>query len=334
MALQRKTKASFVWDIVGKNLKLLGYPFVRIICGVLLLAAMWSLIFDVSAMEVGQVATGVVNEAFQGQGDSSSNSSTPEQQQLANKVQNLAGHTHFGYLILFVLINAFVGLISVGAVNAQALALSRSENRSFLYGYSMALLRLPQLFLWWLVTVIVGAILNAIEQHRLVGLIIGSILGFAWTILTYFAITAIMATGSGPFTAIGQSKKTVTDVVKKIYGSDSGVDMKTLRVGLRIGGPLFVISLFLGMACLALLFVDARALHGGGHGVTAGALGTLFVLLLVNGAFASAMVAILKAVLYVWAEEDQVMEGVDTEQLGHAFIAPHQKTASPSLASP
>ena len=95
-----------------------------------------------------------------------------------------------------------------------------------------------------------------------------------------------------------------------------------------------MISLFLGMACLALLFVDARALHGGGHGVTAGALGTLFVLLLVNGAFSSAMVAILKAVLYVWAEEDQVMEGVDTEQLGHAFIAPHQKTASPSLASP
>ena len=93
------------------------------------------------------MATGVVNEAFQGKGDSSSSSLTPEQQQLANKVQNLAGHTHFGYLILFVLINAFVGLISVGAVNAQALALSRSENRSFLYGYSMALLRLPQLFL-------------------------------------------------------------------------------------------------------------------------------------------------------------------------------------------
>ena len=38
MALQRKTKASFVWDIVRKNLKLLGYPFVRVICGVLLLA--------------------------------------------------------------------------------------------------------------------------------------------------------------------------------------------------------------------------------------------------------------------------------------------------------
>jgi len=326
-------KASFVWDIVQKNLKLVGYPFVRIICGLLLLAAMWSLIFDVSAMKVGQLATGVVNETFQDDNNSSTGSLDPQQQQVADQAQNVAEHTHFGYLILFLLINAFVGLISVGAVNAQALALSRSDNRSFIYGYSMALIRLPQLFLWWLLTVIVGSILNVIEQHRVIGLIVGAILGLAWTILTYFAITAIMATGSGPFSAIGESKKTVTDIVKKIYGSDDRVNMRTLRIGLQIGGPLFLISILLSMVCIAILFVDIRALHGGGHGVTAGALGTLFVVIMISGAFHSAMTAILKAILYVWAEEDQVMEGVDAEQLNHAFIAPHHQSAGPSVVS-
>jgi len=87
-----------------------------------------------------------------------------------------------------------------------------------------------------------------------------------------------------------------------------------------VGGPLLVISSLLIITMMVALFVDFRWLHKGGHGVTAGMIGTLLVVMVINGAFHSALYAVLKSVLYVWAEEDKLAENVDTEVLDNAFI--------------
>ena len=49
----RRKSAHFVWDMVRDDMTLLTYPFIRIAAGIVLLAAMWTMIFDISALESG-----------------------------------------------------------------------------------------------------------------------------------------------------------------------------------------------------------------------------------------------------------------------------------------
>ena len=58
----------------------------------------------------------------------------------------------------------------------------------------------------------------------------------------------------------------------------------------------------------------------GSPAVTAGLFGGFIVVMIVNGAFLAALGAVLKAVLYVWAEEDSLPEGVDADQFDNAFV--------------
>jgi hypothetical protein len=234
-------------------------------------------------------------------------------------VSNLAGHINFGWLIAFIVINLFIGVFSVGALTGQALALARGEHRSIGYGYSLALTRFPQLIVWGLITLIVGLILRAIESHRALGLILASLIGLVWSVLTFFSITAIMATGCGPFGAIKQSKNTIVDSVRKITGSDS-VNFKKVRRGLYIGGPLMIVNIALFLLLAGLVFLDFRSLTSGGHGISLGAFAAILIVLYINGAFMSAMWAIVKASVYVWAEENVIQPQVDEGILKKSFV--------------
>ena len=233
MARTKRTSAHFAWDILRSDMKLILYPIIRIVAMVVVLAAMWHLIFDISMMNAASTAGDLANTTIgeemneQRYGNEFQNTSQGQENYARGEsdVSNLAGHINFGWLIAFIVINLFIGVFSVGALTGQALALARGEHRSIGYGYSMALMRFPQLIAWGLITLIVGIILRAIESHRVLGLILASIIGLVWSVLTFFSITAIMATGCGPFGAIKQSKNTIVDSVRKITGSDS-VDFK------------------------------------------------------------------------------------------------------------
>ena len=327
----RRMSAHFVWDMMREDLNLLAYPFVRIGAGIVLLALMWTAIFDISAIEVGTALVDAGNEVLVSSedGQSADAAATPEEQKAGDEMNAVFEHTDFGYLVLFLIINAFIGIFSIGAVNAHALSVARGQRKGFGYGYAIAAARLPQLIAWWILTVVVGTVLHMIERIRFVGPIIALLLGLGWAILTFFSITAIMATGCGPFGAIGRSKQTIVDCIQKARGPHSDADLKTMRIGLRVGGPLLIVSMLLGLAAMAMIFIDMRWLHQGGHGLTIGMFGTLIGVMIVNGAFRSAMYAVLKSVLYVWAEEDTVPENVDATILDNAFI----EKRGPRLAS-
>ncbi|MCH2161096.1 MAG: DUF6159 family protein [Phycisphaerales bacterium] len=328
MIRAKRTSASFAWDILRADMKLILYPILRIVAMVALLAAMWHLIFDISAMEAARsmddLANSAINEGVNEEkyGDQFQNSSQGMEntKRAEGDVSNLFGHMHFGWFFLFILINIFIGVFSVGALTAQALAVARGERKSIGYGYGMALIRSPQLIMWWLVTLIVGIILRAIESHRVLGLILAALIGMVWSVLTFFSITTIMATGCGPWGAIKRSKNTIVDSVKKVTGSES-TDFRRIRRGLYIGGPLFIINFVLILLLLGLGYLDFRSLTSGGHGISLGAFAGILLVLYINGAFMSAMWAIVKATVYVWAEEDVVQPQVDTATLEKAFVA-------------
>ena len=318
----RRKSATFVWDMVRDDVTLLAYPLLRIAAAIVLLIAMWSLIFDMSAMQVGDTIrdAGDAVLADVGTPNAQQSEETPQDLKAERELGALFEHTHFGYLFLFFVINALIGVISIGAVNAAALAIGRNDRRGLLYGYAQALLRLPQLLGWWIVTIVVGVVLNALERIRFAGPIIALLVGAAWSVLTWFSITSIMATGVNPVSAIGRSKKTIGDCIHKVRGPQTDVDWQALRIGLRAGGPLMVISSLLSILCLAMLVLDIRFIHDGSPAVTAGLFGGFIVVIIVNGAFHAALGAVLKAVLYVWAEEDTLPEGVKDDEFEHAFV--------------
>ena len=315
----RRKSATFVWDMVRDDVTLLAYPFIRIAAAIVLLIAMWSLIFDMSAMQVGDTFRDVGGVALEEAGESKAqqDQETPADARIQREIGVLFDHTHFGYLFLFFVINALIGVISLGAVNAAALAVARNDRRGLVHGYAQALVRLPQLLGWWAVTMVVGVVLGMLERIRFAGPIIAILVGAAWSVLTFFSITSIMATGVNPISAIGRSKKTIGDCIHKARGTQSDVDWRTLRIGLRAGGPLLMISSLLAIGCLVMLFLDIRFIHDGSPAVTAGLFGGFIVVMIVNGAFLSALGAVLKA---VWAEEDSLPAGVKDDEFENAFV--------------
>lgn len=307
-----RANASFAWDILKSDGKLLVYPIMRIVMMVVLLGIMWTLIFDISLLKVGSDLSDLGKQIGQ-QNEGGDNSAAVQ-----SDLTNVFGHMNFGWLLAFLVINALIGVVSVGALTAQALATVRSENRSVLYGYGRALLRLPQLVLWWIVTVVIGVLIQAIESHRAIGAIVAVILGAAWQILTFFSITAIMATGCGPIGAISHSKATIVDAWKKATGAAPS-NMASLRRGFYVGGPLMLINVLLVLALVGLGWFDLRSITDGGHGISMGAFGALLGMLYIVGSFRSAIWAVVRATVYVWAEEGTVPEGVDESVMEHAF---------------
>jgi len=313
----RRKNASFAWDILKSDGKLIAYPFVRIIAGVVLFLSMWTSIFDMSLINTTDAIEQVVKSSEVEQGAAGYSQA---QQQMSDELKSIAGHMNFWWLFAFFVLNIFIGIVSIAALTAQAIALAQGEHKSFIHGYSAALIRMPQLLAWTILTGIVGTVISIIEGQKFIGLIVGALLGAAWSVLTFFSITTIMATGCGPFGAITQSKETIKDVWKKAMG-DENVDMRTLRRGFYVGGPLLIVQILASLVCAALIFTDARVLHQGDHGVTAGAVGALLVVLVISGGIRSAVWAIIKASVYVWAVEGKVASGVDEETLKGAFVS-------------
>jgi len=319
----RTNATGFVWDILKSDFKLLTYPICNIVAMLVLLIVMSPLMFDMSAIKIAENIVGASNDALT---SLEQNPATPQQNSqdgadATNDISNIFGHMNFLWIFCFLVINSIIGVLNIGALTAQALAMARGEKQSIVYGYGMALIRLPQLILWTILSLVVGTILQTIEQQKAIGMLVGLLLGVGWAVLTFFSVTSIMATGCGPFAAISKSKNTIKDTYKKITGEDP-VDLKSLRRGLYIGGPLAFVNLFVIVTMAVLIFTDMRGVLLGSHSVTIGAFIALLAVMLIAGAFRAALWAILKSAVYVWAEEDALAPTVDSAILEHAFVIP------------
>lgn len=330
MLKTRRVNASFAWDILQSDLKLIAYPLLRIVMMLVLLALMWPLIFDLSTSQMYDTVSDFRAQASQvaaeedasrqaGQpGQPGQPGQSPQSKQMTSDARRIIDSIHFGWLLAFIGINLLIGIVSTGALTGQALSVIRGERRSLGYGYGMAILRLPQLLMWWLLTLVVGLLLQSLERHRVVGLVIAGIIGLAWSVLTFFSITSIMATGCGPIGALKKSRNTIRDAWRKARGDDG--DLKHLRRGFYVGGAFYIISLILAFGLFGLLWLEFDSDQH--HHISIGVFATILVVLYINGAFISAMWAIIKATVYVWAEEDRLPESVDESVMEKAFYRP------------
>jgi hypothetical protein len=173
-------------------------------------------------------------------------------------------------------------------------------------GIRVAMARLPQIIGWALVAASVGVILKAIESRsNKFGAFISSILGMAWSIVTYFVVPVIVVEKAGPLTALTRS----TEILRKTWGqslaSNVGINIITtlliLPAGVVIFGGVAVAST--GQVALGAVIV--------GVGILA---------MLVISLVSSALSSIVLAALYLYGATNRVPSAFDDNLLRDAFV--------------
>lgn len=172
-------------------------------------------------------------------------------------------------------------------------------------GMRVAMARLPQILGWALVAASVGVVLRAIESRsEKFGRIVGSLLGMAWSTVTYFVVPVIVVEKAGPLTALTRS----TEILRKAWGqsltSNVGIGVITMLLLIPAGAMIFLGTAVMSVGQVAL----------GGAIIAAGALAVLIVSLA-----SSAMSAIVLAALYLYGATDRVPTAFDSELLRDAF---------------
>lgn len=205
----------------------------------------------------------------------------------------VGGHVVF-YALLFVLYvgSTFVAsFFTAGLVHETRKAFAGREP-SFRDGLSAAWANVGTLFAWALISATVGLIVRAIENRSgLVGKIIASLVGVAWSVLTYFVVPVIAFEDVGVVDAIKRSGTTFKDTWGETAGAGFGVGVITV--------------LFVGaaIAITAVLFVVVSKVASA---ATLGVLALGAVLILLAYLASVTLGAIVRTALYVYATDGQM----------------------------
>lgn len=159
------------------------------------------------------------------------------------RTHDAAGHEQIG-AIGYVLIGlgyfavAFVGVYFLGALVAAADEVLRGGHPTVGSALQAANQRLHRLLPWAIVTATVTIILNQLERQGVVGRIIGSLLGFAWSILTFLTVPIIMLEDVGTGTALKRSKELFT----KTWGENLMLNFGLGAIGFLAIIPAFAVA--------------------------------------------------------------------------------------------
>ena len=212
-----------------------------------------------------------------------------------------------GFVVLFAyyFVNYFVIIFFNSALVACAIIRFKGGDPTLGDGFSAAFARLPQIAGWALVAATVGLILRAIESRsEKLGAFVASLLGMAWSAVTYFVVPVIVVEKVGPIDAAKRSFQ----VLKKTWG-------EALVANFGIGFIVFLISL---VAALPII-LGVVAISGGqtALGIVAIVIGAAAILVL--SLISSALNTIIIGALYLYAAEGTVPQQFDDAMFKEAF---------------
>jgi len=185
------------------------------------------------------------------------------------------------------------------------------------------------LFVWALITSTVGIILHYLaERSQLLGKIVAWVLGTAWSVLTYFVVTAVVLEKQTAFPAIKRSGA----VFRSTWG-------ETFVSNISLG-----LVFMLAHAIAIVLFIGAIVL-GVLSGWTVSYI-VAFVLLIIWFSVAAVVYevlhAVLKTLLYMYATEQSLPANFDQELLSSmlgrqreatTLVTPTDTTAGPAVGT-
>jgi uncharacterized protein DUF6159 len=203
----------------------------------------------------------------------------------------------YAYTFAFYLVSYFFTIFfNVGVMHCASIRMNGGDP-TVADGFKGAFARIGAIFMWSLVSATVGMILRAIaERAGIIGRIITSLLGVAWSILTYFAVPVMIFEGVG----VGKSIKRSGELIKKTWGealvAEGGMGL--------FFGMLFLLGLIpVGLA----VFLAAQGTAGAMVAVIVGA-GTVFYWIAL-AVVSAALQGVFHVALYRYASTGQVPAG-------------------------
>lgn len=130
---------------------------------------------------------------------------------LGDEIQNLldndqyGGAAGLGIVFVYYLINFFIIVFFNAALIHCAIKILNGEETSLGDGISFALSRLGKIFAWSVLSATVGTLLQWLQNAGKIGEIIASLLGVAWSILTFFVVPILVYEDKGVFESVKAS---------------------------------------------------------------------------------------------------------------------------------
>jgi Ca2+/Na+ antiporter len=215
---------------------------------------------------------------------------------------------YYGLLFLFYFLNYFIVIFFNSAVVASAVLRMRGGEPTLRTGLNAAIARLPQIVGWALVAATVGLILRGIEnlarkRSNLLGQIVASLVGMAWSVVTFLVVPILVVEKKGPFEAVKESAA----LLKKTWGEqlvgNFGFGLVFFLLGLAGFVPLFLgLFIFRLATSLGALLVAVAAVY-----------------LIGLAAVQSTLQGIFQAALYLYARDGRAPRGFDESQLSSAM---------------
>lgn len=261
------------WQVLKQDKNLLVFPLISGICCLLLLVSFVIPIVDTAAWK-------------------------PPGPEAATQHQVL----YYGTIFAFYVSNYFIVVFFNAALVACAAIRIGGGEPTIGDGLRAAASRLPMIAGWAVVSATVGLVLQIIEDRSdKIGQIVASLLGTAWTIISFLVVPILVIENKNPFAALQES----TALLKKTWGEQ------------LVGNFSFSGIFFLLMLPAVVLVAAAFYLGGAMFGIPCAVLaGIYFITLMLVQA---TLQGIFQTVLYLYARDGVVPEGFDSEVLGTAL---------------
>jgi Family of unknown function (DUF6159) len=197
-------------------------------------------------------------------------------------------------------LSSFVTIYFGVALAATADAVFSGREATIADGFAVARSRIGAIAGWAAVAALVGTLISLIQQTGSIGeVIIASLVGAAWSLITFLAVPVITFEETGPFATL---KRSATLFKERWQGQITG--------NVAIGGIVFLVGIIPAIALIALgayLWVG----DDGGAGLALGAVIVVIgvAILVVAGLVVQALKGVFGVALYRYAAAGQTTPG-------------------------
>jgi Family of unknown function (DUF6159) len=196
---------------------------------------------------------------------------------------------YYGTIFAFYFCNYFVIAFFNTAIIACAIRLMNGEEPTVMTGFNDAFSRIHLIAAWALVAATVGMVLKIIsERSGKLGRIVVSLIGGAWSIMTYMVVPVIVMQNKNPIEAVKESAR----LLKQTWGER--------LVGSFSFGAIFGLLMLPGIGLLVLGFVMFSSHNQPLVAGLCASVGVLYIVLLLL--IQSAMQSIFQAAIYLHAQ--------------------------------
>ena len=215
-------------------------------------------------------------------------------------------------LFAFYFVNFFIITFFNAALSACVIDHLRGGKPTVQTGLRVAASRLSQIVGWAALAATVGMILRTIaERSGLLGRIVISLMGAAWSVTTFFVTPVLVAEQLGPIEATRRSLHLMRESWGTAVVSNASINFVTFLLALAAWIPAVVGIVAFGAA--------ADTSSTGAILALAGGVGFSLVALVVLSLVVSTIRSIQTAVLYEYAANGRTPDGFDPELLQNAF---------------